>query len=1076
MAFAEILHVDNIEYSSIQNAIDDANHGDVIIVEPNIYYENIDFLGLAITLRSEDPNNPSVVAATIIDANNPANPNFGSAVLFRSGETNESVLEGFTIRNGTGSWILVSWEFKGLRWNRCGGGVLCYNMSAPTIRNNVFINNMAGQGGGIYIYGNPVDPNNPSNPPVHVSPVITDNQFIENSAIKDNGFVPPDTNHPENDHGDGGGFVAFQGVDAIVKNNLFEDNFADLYGGAFHLRQWSNGLIEGNQILHNHSSFGPGIHITYSSSPQVLSNNIERNHGGSGAGLYVYYLSAPYIAYNRITNNSAINGAVGVHFNSAGEIKNNLIYNNKDGPAVICTVSSPLISHNTIINNEQCGIQCNQPSTPIIENNIIASTRSGHGINTDGLGNPTIKYNNIWNNGKRNYGPNLANLTGIAGNISIDPEFHKNGAFTGQLDYVSGCINSGDPNFVPDSVETDYEGQGRILKGRTDIGADEAAPVWNLSSNKQYLSIQSAIDDVNYGENILVTKDRYYENLIIDNKSFQLYSEHPNSWDCISDTIIDGNDSDSAVITFSGGEDSNCLLWGFTITGSNHNGSGGAVSGNGTEAILRFCHILNNSAAEGAGLYDFDGLINNCKIFNNDGQFNGGGLQGCDGYIYNCFIGNNHAGLNGGGLYDCSADIINSTIANNAADVNGGGLHTVSGLLKNCIVWDNTAALNPGFYNISTPSYSCLQTPVSGEDNIYTEPQFVDSNNGDYHLTLYSDCIDMADNNAITSILSRDIDSEERPFTFNRNALQLPDIGADEVIASAADFNDNGTVDVNDFAVLTGAWLQTGEGMRADLQKNGFIDFNDYALFSQDWGLDAPWSTDLKASALAFDSNSSGYVWIHTPDGNVLNNVFTFTYTGWIYPTSLNDLNDSILDKHERGLFVGSGGRLVGYTDGGDAYSESETGAVKTGRWQFVTITYDSNSVDKLVRLYVDSEEVSYTVQDTDAEPSNSIPDWTTEGSWDLYIGTSATNPGFNIPEAIIDEIGFYDRVLTESELEYLYHHGYGRPTDNLNPIGLWHFDENSGTILQDSSGNNNDGSREGGSPPSWTDGKFLKY
>ncbi|MHC4264834.1 MAG: right-handed parallel beta-helix repeat-containing protein, partial [Planctomycetota bacterium] len=170
LAGGETLSVDGLEYSSIQAAVDDANHGDVIIVEPNIYYETIDFNGLSITLRSEDPNNSSVVEATIIDANNPADPNFGSAVLFRSGEGNDSILEGFTIRNGTGSWIPVSWEFRGVHWNRCGGGVLCYNLSAPTIRKNVFTNNVTGQGSGIYVYGDHVNANDPSNPDVHISP------------------------------------------------------------------------------------------------------------------------------------------------------------------------------------------------------------------------------------------------------------------------------------------------------------------------------------------------------------------------------------------------------------------------------------------------------------------------------------------------------------------------------------------------------------------------------------------------------------------------------------------------------------------------------------------------------------------------------------------------------------------------------------------------------------------------------------------------------------------------------------------------------------------------------------------
>ena len=233
-------------YTTIQSAINDANNGDTIIVAAGTYQENINFLGKAITVRSEDANDPNVVADTIIDGSNPPDPNYASVVTFNGGQDSNSVLTGFTITGGTGSWVVVSWEYKGLRWNRCGGGAVCYNMSAPTISKNLFIDNIAGQGGGVYVYGNPVDGNDPSDPPHHVSPVITDNVFINNSALMEHGFTPPDACYPENDHGDGGAIVAFQGVDAIITGNLIENNHAHYYGGGLHFRQWSHGLVENN--------------------------------------------------------------------------------------------------------------------------------------------------------------------------------------------------------------------------------------------------------------------------------------------------------------------------------------------------------------------------------------------------------------------------------------------------------------------------------------------------------------------------------------------------------------------------------------------------------------------------------------------------------------------------------------------------------------------------------------------------------------------------------------------------------------------------------------------------------------
>ncbi|MCH9021473.1 MAG: hypothetical protein IID32_01760, partial [Planctomycetes bacterium] len=46
------------DFATIQGAIDAAVNGDEVVVDPNTYYEIIDFLGKAITVRSAsgDPN------------------------------------------------------------------------------------------------------------------------------------------------------------------------------------------------------------------------------------------------------------------------------------------------------------------------------------------------------------------------------------------------------------------------------------------------------------------------------------------------------------------------------------------------------------------------------------------------------------------------------------------------------------------------------------------------------------------------------------------------------------------------------------------------------------------------------------------------------------------------------------------------------------------------------------------------------------------------------------------------------------------------------------------------------------
>jgi len=81
-------------YASIQQAINDAHAGDEIVVSPGTcqYLENINFKGKDLTIRSTDPNDPAVVAATVINGGRR-----NSAVTFSGNEEANCVLEGFTI-------------------------------------------------------------------------------------------------------------------------------------------------------------------------------------------------------------------------------------------------------------------------------------------------------------------------------------------------------------------------------------------------------------------------------------------------------------------------------------------------------------------------------------------------------------------------------------------------------------------------------------------------------------------------------------------------------------------------------------------------------------------------------------------------------------------------------------------------------------------------------------------------------------------------------------------------------------------------------------------------------------------
>ena len=127
--FLKEYHVPSPNYPTIQSAIDAASYRDIVVVEPNTYYENINLDGKNITVMSINPDDQDIIETTIIDANRNGRP-----VTFSGIETEFCELTGFTI---TGGNILGA-----------GGGILGNNTQAQ-ITKCIIIHNEAGYGGGL---------------------------------------------------------------------------------------------------------------------------------------------------------------------------------------------------------------------------------------------------------------------------------------------------------------------------------------------------------------------------------------------------------------------------------------------------------------------------------------------------------------------------------------------------------------------------------------------------------------------------------------------------------------------------------------------------------------------------------------------------------------------------------------------------------------------------------------------------------------------------------------------------------------------------------------------------------------
>jgi parallel beta-helix repeat protein len=266
-ALAATIHVPT-QQPTIQAGINAASNGDVVVVAPGTYVENINFSGKAITVKSSNG-----AKVTFIDGNNAA-----SVVTFESAEGLSSVLKGFTLENGSTT--------------QQGGGIFIYN-SSPTIIDNVVTQNTAAAGGGgieaefssALIEGNTISNNSQvlgysggSGGGIEISGAGS-TQFIGNT-VENNNWTSAE----------GGGIALFAAGTPTLENNIIRGNAAYDEGGGLYIVNASNALIVQNLIYGNTASQGSGIYflVPYSYAGPVLVNNTVVGTSSSSEGSAVY--------------------------------------------------------------------------------------------------------------------------------------------------------------------------------------------------------------------------------------------------------------------------------------------------------------------------------------------------------------------------------------------------------------------------------------------------------------------------------------------------------------------------------------------------------------------------------------------------------------------------------------------------------------------------------------------------------------------------------------------------------------------------------------------------------------------
>lgn len=303
------------DFSTLQAAIDAARPLDTILVAPGTYVENLDFHGQAVALQSEQGP-----AATILDGS--AN---GPVVRLASGENERTVIEGFTVRNGS--------ALSGLAAD--GGGFSLLGAAGPTIRGNWILDNLAcGNGGGVALQAS--------------SAVLLGNRVVGNrrNPICSGGF--------------GGGGIFARGSDVTVKDNEIRDNswIGGDGGGVLLTGRLSLGSSVLSNVIAGNSTdrLGGGLALRGGSVTVLADNLIVGNRAAQGGGLYgldgAEAGSGPKAVNNTFADNVA-QGASDVYLGfSLGSVRfaNNVLRSPAGQAAIECgaTNAAPVFRANNV--------------------------------------------------------------------------------------------------------------------------------------------------------------------------------------------------------------------------------------------------------------------------------------------------------------------------------------------------------------------------------------------------------------------------------------------------------------------------------------------------------------------------------------------------------------------------------------------------------------------------------------------------------------------------------------------------------------------------------------------------------
>ncbi|WP_330009547.1 right-handed parallel beta-helix repeat-containing protein, partial [Methanobrevibacter sp.] len=703
-----IIQVEGNGFSSIQDAINNAQAGDIIFLKDITYLNNIDgqmvidkplsIIGVEGTvLNAEEKsrifninNDVSDVVLQNIEFINGKTDNNGAAINIGENCNNVNIINSSFTDNHVETDVHTD-------DNIGHGGAIAIAGSAHNgkIVNSTFTDNSAMAGGGaVKNFG-------------AQGWVINNSTFINNTAY---GLLVADAGVAHVPNGGGAVWSCLSSTDIV--NCTFIENEAP-YGGA--IRGFVN--TYDCEFYENLATNGNGgaidvtidrrvqrpvlefVNTTFVNNTAKGQRSQERAQGGA---LHMYQIEHVDISDCEFYNNTADRGgAIDLYIINTVNVDNSVIENNtatsEGGGLYINTTGTPSKFTNSNISNNNAGTEggaiCLVANRALFENVTSVNNTAAKGGSSYIEGNYTLIQNCTLSNNK-------ALVTG-----------QENSGVGGALDIVGNDCHIFN---VTSENNTAHRGGSTFIRGNNTLVMDSSFDNNNATLRGGGLNIAGEgcqIINVNVTNNNAFDSDEKDSGLggglyiVADGTIMRNVTADNNAAKNGGGAFIDG---DNIIID-------NCTLSNnraiYNESQTNTSGLGGALDILGNGCTVTNVTSLNNSAHRGGSTFirGNNTRVEDCKLDGNNATLRGGGLniaecENCT--VTNVEINNNQAGLMGGGIYVVSheAQFTNIIADNNQAERGGGAF--VNG--TDVTILNSEFNNNKAIFNASNPNSTGL--------------------------------------------------------------------------------------------------------------------------------------------------------------------------------------------------------------------------------------------------------------------------------------------------------------------------------------------------------------------------------